>query len=185
MAERPIIVLDSTLLAIAAGAASLTHQIIMPKPAKTPDVSECKFGGPGDQLWVRESFAWSVKDPDSFGEGPTRDTHNVVIRRLAHRGEWDNYTPVKDGFEVTRVQPHWQSAIHLPRWASRLLLGITGVKAQRIRTITNEQLVASGFTGDARGRTMYWSEWDKRNARRGYSVLSDPWTWAISFEVLS
>jgi hypothetical protein len=69
----------------------------------------------GDQLWVRESFA---------------TTDGLIIR----------YAATDDIHELRKRKP----AIHMPRWASRLTLTVTGVKIERLQEISEEDAKAEG-----------------------------------------
>lgn len=95
------------------------------------------------------------------------------------------------------MSAHWRSSIHMPRWASRLLLRITDVRVQRLREISREDAEAEGCWRTPDGAGHYSIEppefrevWDHFNAkpvRIGDSVRRDswdanPWVWAISFE---
>ncbi|HEP6287983.1 TPA: hypothetical protein VDA67_006494, partial [Burkholderia vietnamiensis] len=73
----------------------------------------CKspFGEPGDHLWVRET--WGVA-------GDMKHDSGYVEYRADCKG---NFNDVGD------LIPRWTPSIHMPRWASRITLEITGVCA--------------------------------------------------------
>lgn len=95
----------------------------------------CPYGVPGDLLWVRE--AWSANADE--------------IAYQERSGQWQVY--------IDRDHPHFQHlrkyydtqrgsfrpSIHMPRWACRLVLKITQVRAHRLQDITVEDAIAEGI----------------------------------------
>ncbi|HGU9828476.1 TPA: morphogenetic protein [Enterobacter kobei] len=81
-------------------------------------------GKPGDRIWVRETWARYNIDQDS---------HDMAYRA----------TPPADWPEEGR----WRPSIHMPRWASRLMLEITGVRVERLDKISEEDAVSEGMQG--------------------------------------
>jgi hypothetical protein len=128
----------------------------------------CPYGQPGELLWIRETFAKRYADAE-------RDPSDGIMYRA-------------DGGCI--IEPRWTPGIHMPRWATRLSIRITGVRVQRLQEITNADIQAEG-TPDlhplgglhgAQWRERFRSLWDSINAKRGYSWEGNPWVWAISFE---
>lgn len=94
----------------------------------------------GDRLWVREAWA-----PLSAL------THNDPgAQALADRGFYraDNGTVES---EISR----WRPSIHMPRWASRITLDVTGVKVERLLDISEEDAIAEGVERDGDGWRDY------------------------------
>ena len=72
-------------------------------------VIHCPYGGIGDQLWVREThYVFSAGYKDGTGL-------NIVYRAT------EPDAPCS-----------WTPSIHMPRWASRLLLDVVSVRAERL-----------------------------------------------------
>ena len=140
------------------------------------DILPCPYGQPGDRLWVRETHAlvyarcWSglpcVQEPDG------------------HR--WAYY---REGFD--RAAPRWRPSIHMPRWASRITLEITGVRVERLQEITEKDARAEGVYPIVRPglngceERYYYAAfrelWESINAKRGYGWAVNPWCWVVEF----
>lgn len=153
-----------------------------PWPADRIDEA-CPYGGPGDRLWVRET--WRPMSWDRLA--PTRGEE---IEYAADRAVDDD----TDG-------PRWRPSIFLPRWASRLTLEIRSVRVERLHAITEDDARAEGIDGQAaiparingkRGsvhcfgpdatRKAFALLWDGINGKRA-PWASNPWVWCIGFSV--
>lgn len=186
-AWRPILMNAAMVRATLAGTKTQTRRLIKPweprvtkKPTPVPaDVaylpdftcyrSTCPYGAPGDRLWVRE--AWAVH-PDYGGR------HSIY---RADRG-------------VEHDADRWTPSIHMPRWASRITLHITGVRVERLRSISEADALAEGIVQLADGgygladtrfnnysdpRLSFLSLWESINGEG--SVMADPWVWVVEF----
>ncbi|UEP49609.1 hypothetical protein LMA00_07635 [Burkholderia ambifaria] len=151
------------------------------------------YGKIGDRLWVRETCR-ATEELDSGLDGvrypadgafrPIEDTTEVAERWIdlhAYRGQKGATVP----------------AIHMPRWASRITLEITGVRVERLQTISESDARAEGVTiadhhlrgycaGAYRPPSIraFHDLWDSLNAARGHGWDANPWVWAISFRTL-
>lgn len=122
----------------------------------------------GDRLWVRET--WQVP---ALCDPQYRATSTERI------GHWD-----------PAVGP-WKPGIHMPRWASRLTLTVTGVRVQRLQDITEEDAKAEGVALAIAGqgddgtirirthRTGFVGVWQEING----NWLDNPWVVALTFTV--
>jgi hypothetical protein len=95
------------------------------------------------------------------------------------------------------------SPIHMPRWASRITLEITGIRVERVQEISEEDEIAEGLLyHDGRGvghsgyrhdhshgyvystaKLAYAVLFDKVNPRGSWE--SNPWVWVIEFKSVS
>ncbi|RFU90212.1 MULTISPECIES: hypothetical protein [Citrobacter] len=140
-------------------------------------------GKPGDRLWVRETFS-AVPDHDE----------PVGCSALLYAA--DCGTPYGK----------WKPSIHMPRWASRILLEITDVRVERLQAADESALLDN--LGDmledcdsVAGRAFNHAEhyaiagvqvglnpemhgfkawWDKANGAGSFD--SNPWVWVIEFK---
>jgi hypothetical protein len=154
------------------------------------------YGGPGSKLWVRETFAYSIKDPESFEEGFSPETHDAVYRATDEGGEWERY---ENGERAGKTAPTWRPSIHMPRWASRIMLVVESVRVERLQEITEEDARAEGVEAHLMrdiGSYPEWMRpnmrsvgghqsafrelWDSINGKRA-SWASSPWVWVVSF----
>ncbi|WP_230942162.1 hypothetical protein [Burkholderia cepacia] len=85
-------------------------------------------------------------------------------------------------------------AIHMPRWASRVLLEITSVRAERLQSISESDARDEGVAiedhhmrGNCAGAfrppsiRAFHDLWDSLNAPRGYGWDTNPWVWVVAF----
>lgn len=140
----------------------------------------CPYGVPGDQLWVRETWA-----------------HHVQAQS-AERDEDGPFVYAADGPQAlqARLASKWTPGIHMFRWASRITLEITAVRVERLQDISEADAQAEGIEyserfggyciGEAQHfnshdpRESYWSLWETINGPG--SVESNPWVWCLSFK---
>lgn len=100
--------------------------------------ARCPYGQPGDRLWVRETFDFLP----SGGPDEPQDCEIVYWATGSHepRTAPSGYNPMIYGHE--KVRP----SIHMPRWASRITLEVTGVRVERLQEISEVDAMAEGIT---------------------------------------
>jgi hypothetical protein len=183
--ERPIPFSAPMVLAMLAGTKTQTRRVMKLKPwhqiEERDDGSpwpwmydndrdadhwlQCPYGKPGDQLWVRE--AWSTHS--CFDDIPPRD---LTTRSIAYEADG----PITTG----KLRP----GMFMPRWASRITLEVTGVRADRLQNITRGDAMAEGcpFANMAAGpdpRDWYRDLWAAINGPDSWAA--NPWVWVIDF----
>ncbi len=161
---------------------------------------DCPYGIPGDRLWVRESFRYEFEDRSEY-LGACIDFkawHDFGV------GERSMDTPGRPHREEA---PKWRPPIHMPRWASRILLEVTDVRAELLQKISEEDAWLEGIekcpfpdgAPNARpGGCMcrlqeperpyacsFADLWDSINKARGYGWTVNPHIWVLAFKVLS
>ncbi|HHH0797934.1 TPA: hypothetical protein ACPZO8_004160 [Yersinia enterocolitica] len=130
----------------------------------------CPLGKPGDQLWVREAFAAGLC------------TESTLAYRATHKTE-----DLEEGWGETIK---WTPSIHMPRWASRINLLITGVRVERLQDISEQDARAEGvkaWRGPAEelvgGKLAFFELWDSiYGQKEGENWQANPWVWVINFE---
>lgn len=155
---------------------------------------ECPYGQPGDRLWVRETWRMiyepyrkDCKFAVNYKAGGFRDTNPrapLQCPGMVYGAAFDSH---KEG--NVEVWP-WKPSIHMPRWASRITLEITGIEVKPLWRMAVNDMIAEGVpeipdTDDAPAAhplTPFIRLWDSINAGRGYSFQSNPWVWVINFK---
>lgn len=193
MRERPILFSGDMVRAILEGRKTVTRRLVDPQPpaghqwhgwivessirkdegkaswaacegslAHDAHRVHCPFGRPGDRLWVRETFVGGQ--------------NGTAIRYRATEPDW----PAGQGTHWP-----WRPSIHMPRWASRILLEVTAVRVERLHDITLGEICKEGLA-----RSIY----EFAPVQRGFDAFADlwkstggdwdanPWVWVIEFK---
>ena len=129
----------------------------------------CPYGQAGDRLWVRET--WQCVSP-----GPLRDWPGIGDqrpRKVSHLNRSCVTIYRADG-EMPGDE-RWQPSIHMPRWASRLTLEITGVRVERLHDISEADAIAEGCDSADGFREL----WGSINGDGAWDA--NPWVWVVVF----
>lgn len=158
MKERPILFNTLMVRALLEGRKTQTRRIA--KICKDPDLGceltpgelsrldqdvierACPHGRIGDRLWVRETWC------DTRVGGFDRPAHYKV--------DIGNPSEAND-IRLSYGLP-WIPSIHMPRWASRITLEITGVRIERLQDITEEDAKAEGIEREE--GSAYWKNYE-------------------------
>lgn len=186
--ERPIIFNAESVRAILAGSKTQTRRPLKPQPHAgvryRPGGGAVedghgrpirpKYGVPPDRLWVKEAFGAMFKPSE---------TNNGVVYRA------DYLRPCQLDSTLYDEKSYWTSPLLMPRKFSRLTLEITDVRVQRLREISDWQILAEGMpavsmpAGCPLGVAWFKQAWDAINGERA-PWDSNPWVWAITFKVV-
>lgn len=125
----------------------------------------CPFGDVGDRIWVRETW-------NKYG--------GLLTYRADH--DW-----IDDMRKETVCTAKWVPSIHMPRWASRILLEITDVRVERLNSISEEDAGREGYPADPSpygGKMDKWlwfrQLWDGIYPEQSFK--HNPWVWVIEFK---
>jgi hypothetical protein len=133
---------------------------------------------PGDRLWVRETF---YCDHYNFPKASVDSMRDLLDFRATH--DCSNY---EAGCPCDHK--NWKPSIHMPRWASRLTLEVTGVNVERLQDISEADAVREGVycfrdsdDDDRSPRDLFAALW--RHLHGPDSWDANPFVSAISFTV--
>ena len=103
--------------------------------------------------------------------------------------------PCRTAFTVYRADHEgdtrgagWTPSIHMPRWASRILLEVTSVRVERLQDISEADAVAEGvdFAGhtdeimhDYSPDERFSMLWESINGAGSWN--ENPWVWVVEF----
>ena len=215
--ERPILFSGAMVRAILSGQKTVTRRPVKrlalkwlddgfePSFVADPDNAMCPYGQPGERLWVRESWwqagGWQSTYPED-DEGSWFGSKRVVYSADGSTpNEPNHYYP--DGLRngaYSAADPHriWRHrpSIHMPRWASRILLEITAVRVERLQDISGDQAQAEGVDAAMCRQFLETSPsrfeckeavihgfaglWASINGAESWHA--NPWVWVVEFK---
>jgi hypothetical protein len=158
---------------------------------------QCPYGGPGDRLWVRETSLPDFPKEFSYYDWSWREVPNQYRKPkyCIYRADHPDWNDIK-----------WHPSIHMPRWASRILLEITKVRVERLQNMEGvhpkeSDALAEGINAIHHGDGDYyysafrdspsghnWIDpadafkelWETINGKGSWE--SNPWVWVIEFK---
>lgn len=211
MIERPILFSGPMVRAILEGRKTATRRIVEPQPPadcqawagwildstvgkdvgkaswhdqtgplafKTHHV-RCPYGHPGDLLWVRETFrgaaGYDGQPPSQWGNKP-----------IWYEADGE---PSEEWWHLSvKSKP----SIHMPRWASRINLEVTGIRVEKLKAITPADILLEGIRtskgtviGDICAHDpdelqfQFANLWENINGPGSWDA--NPWVFAVNF----
>jgi len=205
MKEKPIIFSGPMVSAILEGRKTQTRRVVKPQPdgspywtfhkeigaffpanyESKPAFLKCPYGQTGDRLWVRETFEYCVRGADY---PPGFEDY------VAYRAD-NGAKMITPGLISTEdINGKWRPSIHMPRWASRISLEVTGVRMERLQDISTEDIRAEGVDDgmtnprmgkrhDASMRMAWQALWESINGPDSWAA--SPWVWIVEFKRVS
>jgi len=99
----------------------------------------CPFGKIGDRLWVREAFACADWYQDHWEQA--KQNNNACARmNIVYKADGE-----PNGDPNAMKDWRWTPSIHMPRFASRILLEITELRVERVKSISEEDAKREGI----------------------------------------
>lgn len=198
MKERGMIFNAEMVRAILDGRKTQTRRTVKPQPDEDGlakvingpwvDTSErnyrCPFGDVGDRIWVRETWA-------EVGAS----TPNLKL----YRANYPEHVPSHYENVPPANEIRWTPSIHMPRWASRILLEITNVRVERLNSIHDVDAMREGIQNLTTCSHADFGIPGVVNAQhpvRAFQLLwesiygaeswkANPWVWVIEFKVVN
>lgn len=150
------------------------------------------YGKPGDRIWVRETFRVHSRATDLA----------TLVYKASEQQSWTQQThrvPIEQCNKPAVVE-RWTPSIHMPRWASRILLEITDVRVERLNSITEKDAEAEGIdmetladsqdcydciadhnmTGRPTVTGAFKYLWESIYGEESWQA--NPWVWVIEFK---
>ena len=168
----------------------------------------CPFGAVGDRIWVRETWATLGNEDGccidwegNLCKGDERSAARIYRASCEQRpGDYGLWSIPDDAYWKPHTKEHkfegaWRPSIHMPRWASRILLEITDVRVERLNSISQEDAQAEGLelTGwrptysdpDSGGEVLtpydnFAQLWESIYGEESWKA--NPWVWVIEFK---
>lgn len=158
----------------------------------------CPFGAVGDRIWVRETFQGPLFDYDLMDNYCKAHTPFEKPEFCVYKADG---VPAPEFYDADyELHCCWRPSIHMPRWASRILLEITDVRVERLNAISEEDAEAEGIDMEAlydsqdcydciadhnmTGRPTVTGAfkylWESIYGEEGWK--SNPWVWVIEFK---
>lgn len=151
----------------------------------------------GEKIWVRET--WLPIGTGADGSVLVRfNADSMGVRFDSDKArEWMSMERERASKRKRRRKGNWPS-IHMPKWASRIDLLVTDVRAERVQDITEAGALAEGIQCGVlesiqAERRAFANLWDQIYRDRvngageslGLGWAANPWVWLIKFEVVS
>ena len=197
MKERPILFSAPMVRAILDGTKTQTRRVVKPRADKDMgprcvlmphEIAGEVNGGnyrnayaeSGDWLWVREAHWMDRRDT-------TLAVMNVDGFVVAKNGR---ETGQESNSEELGLNHFWKQrpSIHMPRWASRITLEVTGVRVERLQDISDGDCLAEGIYPTGTGlypgapKAAYQKLWVEINGPGSW--YANPWVWVVEFKRL-
>ena len=191
MKEKPILFSGPMVRAILDGRKTMTRRVVKPQPTHYCDSDKC---------WQWKGYSWNevIHKPDCRIDwrGEEKPIPFYEGLRLWVRETWKPVFEPDTGFVGVEFaaggmpeddrnagalidgRDRWRPSIHMPRWASRITLEITGVRVERLQDISEEDANAEGIID---GGCLNCGEPEPCNCNRPGSWDANPWVFVIEF----
>lgn len=147
------------------------------------------YGEVGERLWVRETAKATASEEgiDCIHYMADDDCRSIMVSEYA---AWRKMRAYAGGY--ARAVP----SIHMPRWASRITLEITGLRVERLQGISREDAMAegiflnandwwdagNGLVGQSSPEIAFRELWASINGAESW--ITNPWVWVVEFRLV-
>jgi hypothetical protein len=189
--ERPILFSAPMVRALLAGTKTQTRRVCKPQPiadarfvgghylpatkrnpgqeisVEAPYVHiACPYGQRGDRLWVRETWRRDIDKIDG-------------ARLVQYRADDAIVEAPRTYFDLPSAG--WIPSIHMPRWASRITLEVTGVRVELLQEISEADAISEGTPFPCGGWVGgYQKLWESIHGPGSWEA--NPWVWVVEFK---
>ena len=143
----------------------------------------CPFGSVGDRIWVRETFQGPLFDFDLMDSYCKESTPFEKSEFCVYKADG---VPAPEFYDADdELHSCWRPSIHMPRWASRILLEITDVRVERLKSISDRDALREGCSaadmkcGDCVA-DVFARLWASIYGSDSWNA--NPWVWVIEFK---
>ncbi|HIC1652442.1 TPA: morphogenetic protein [Klebsiella variicola] len=142
-----------------------------------------EFGKPGDRIWVRETFQGPLFDFDLMDSYCKDSTPFEKPEFCVYKADG---IPAPEFYDADdELHCRWRPSIHMPRWASRILLEITDVRVERLKSISDRDALREGCsTADMKSgdcvADVFARLWASIYGSDSWNA--NPWVWVIEFK---
>ena len=149
------------------------------------------FGKPGDRIWVREAYRFPASLDDVSPTGVGEMAVATGYRKPWAPTFYEFTGTFSDGWKGFETSPKVSDAgklrpsIHMPRWACRILLEITDVRVERLKSISDRDALREGCSaadmksGDCVA-DVFARLWASIYGSDSWNA--NPWVWVIEFK---
>lgn len=139
----------------------------------------CPYGKPGDELYAKETWG--------YGRLGIAQAGPFARNQFFYKAHMEGANVASD---------FWRSPYFMPEKASRLKIKLTGVRAEKLQDISEDDVCAEGIEACLdcddygllhRNDESHWNvsdyrrEWDKINGKK-HPWSSNPWVWVLEFK---
>ncbi len=149
---------------------------------RTGKFLKCPYGQVGDLLYCREThYRWGHWAKNGFTKtGKQKWTFKAESNEVYFI---DNPPCAVQRNSFRGTAWYKRPSIFMPRWASRITLEISEVRAERLWDITTEDCIAEGMFWGGAVISGFIELWDSINGKR-YPWAGNWWVWVLSFKVV-
>lgn len=158
----------------------------------------CPYGQPGDRLWVRETWLEDPEDDGTWHYTQYMGCKGSPLSDIPRKFQKPEHCIYREGWDGSDLR--WRPSIHMPRWASRILLEVVSVRVERLQGISDDDCRAEGISQcdgiasaahmiDLAGRMggapsiealTYAALWEAINGLGSWDA--NPWVWVVEFK---